>query len=504
MKNTLSLLAVAIGLSLVSAAQAVHVDRGGRGQALIYPYYSVQNGQQTLLSVTNTSSAAQVMKVRIKEGYNNRDALEFNIWLPAYDVWTATIFALEDAALPGEGAAIMTSDRSCTSPLFSSTGLTLNGNPYVPFQNLTFSSTASDGGPSLLSRTREGFIEIIATSDVGAPLLAAITHNATTAIPADCMAVQHDSIVGSPAISSRPSGGLMGTASIINVAQGTMLATRAEALDGFTNVSLFTETLSDLPNLGSVNDTAVGGTATAHLFDAQGHALHLAYGGDESGSRPIDAVSAVLMADQVYNEYLISPGVNASSDWLLTFPTKQFYVDPPFSGLNTSARQPFLDLFGAPGVARIQLTATTYNREAYDPAIEIGCFGGTVCEPFGKAGYGVNVLPIREYSSADSAVLHSKLLAPFEPNAFPYVTDLIQLPGTSGWLKLFLFGSQSAHAMTPSLQGQVLRGLPVIGFWATNLVNNNVSHGVLSNYAAAVPHATSVTCVKASDGSPCD
>lgn len=60
------------------------------------------------------------------------------------------------------------------------------------------------------------------------------------------------------------------------------------------------------------------------------------------------------------------------------------------------------------------------------------------------------------------------------------------------------------HALLPSAEGKVLRGLPVIGFWASNVVNNNVSNGVLANYAAAVRHATWVTCVKASDGTPCD
>ena len=60
------------------------------------------------------------------------------------------------------------------------------------------------------------------------------------------------------------------------------------------------------------------------------------------------------------------------------------------------------------------------------------------------------------------------------------------------------------HALLPSVEGKVLHGLPIIGFWASNIVNNNVADGVLANYAAAVRHATSVTCVKASDGTPCD
>ena len=62
----------------------------------------------------------------------------------------------------------------------------------------------------------------------------------------------------------------------------------------------------------------------------------------------------------------------------------------------------------------------------------------------------------------------------------------------------------SREAVPPSAEGKVLTGLPTIGFSASNIVNGNVSNGVLANYAAAVRHATSVTCVKASDGTPCD
>ena len=60
------------------------------------------------------------------------------------------------------------------------------------------------------------------------------------------------------------------------------------------------------------------------------------------------------------------------------------------------------------------------------------------------------------------------------------------------------------HTLLPSMEGKVLRGLPVMGFWASIIVNNNVGNGVLANYAAATRHATSVSCVKVSDGTPCD
>lgn len=64
-----------LALSLSTAVHAVHLDPGGRGQVLVYPYYTVNSGQQTLLSVTNTASVAQAVRVRFREGYNGRDVL---------------------------------------------------------------------------------------------------------------------------------------------------------------------------------------------------------------------------------------------------------------------------------------------------------------------------------------------------------------------------------------------------------------------------------------------
>ena len=73
----------------------------------------------------------------------------------------------------------------------------------------------------------------------------------------------------------------------------------------------------------------------------------------------------------------------------------------------------------------------------------------------------------------------------------------------AGWAAVEL-GSSGQRHLPASVEGKVLIGLPVLGFWASTIVNNNVSNGVLANYASAVRHATSVTCVKASDGMPCD
>ena len=51
-------------------------------------------GQTTVLSVVNTTNLAKAVKVRFLEGYNSQEVLDFNLFLSAYDVWTANVFAL--------------------------------------------------------------------------------------------------------------------------------------------------------------------------------------------------------------------------------------------------------------------------------------------------------------------------------------------------------------------------------------------------------------------------
>ena len=119
MRTTITIAIAAILGATLSPAEAVTLNPRGTGQVLIYPYYTVNAGFSTLLSVVNTTAQGKALKVHIREGYDGRDVLIFNLYLSPYDAWVAQIF---DPGSGSGGAAIATNDNSCTVPTFPPVG----------------------------------------------------------------------------------------------------------------------------------------------------------------------------------------------------------------------------------------------------------------------------------------------------------------------------------------------------------------------------------------------
>lgn len=108
------------GVCLSTPAHAVHVNAKGLGQALIYPYYTVRsdngNAYNTYLSIVNTTPATKALRVRFRESKNGRSVLDFNVYLARNDMWTGAIVP------EGEGARLISNDKSCTTPTVPATG----------------------------------------------------------------------------------------------------------------------------------------------------------------------------------------------------------------------------------------------------------------------------------------------------------------------------------------------------------------------------------------------
>ncbi|HEX3895845.1 MAG TPA: hypothetical protein VHW73_06515 [Rudaea sp.] len=479
---------------IANMASAVNLNPDGLGQVLLYPYYTVNGGQQTLLSVVNTAAVGKAVKVRFLEGYNSREVLDFNLFLSPFDVWTADVFALSDLSSGlGTGAGITTSDNSCTAPVLkeSTSGVT----NYVAFRTFTFSGTNSDTGPTDASRTREGHFEMISMADIVTDSDLSVDTTHVNGVPPGCgtfangaeTPAERDFEAGEAFVA--PTSGLFGSAEVVNTSNGTYYSYNADALDGFTAVALATPTSSLTPSLGQVNPP------TSYVFD-DGILVTSSW---TTTSEAIDAVSSVFMASNVYNEYAASAAGNGT-DWVLTFPTKRFYVDSSIT-LTSSPILPFEEEFGAneDGLSCTVVGIVNYDREENTLAAT-GC-GFSPCppgQPPSSICHETNVITFNANSTTNS-VLSSTLTSNIVPigSAGWAALNLNPNPGVSPDDIFNVVGGP--HNLRLATNGNEFHGLPVTGFQATNFVVGG-STSILANYSSVNRHRISRSCTNAGGG----
>lgn len=442
--NYMRLTILAAAMVAATTASAVSINNDGTGQTLLSPYYTVQNGNDTLISIVNTTDDTKALKIRFRESYNSRDVLDFNIYMSPYDVWTAGIVA------DGKGAKLITSDTSCTVPAIPPNGV--NFRPYA-YNGQTL---PTDGSPTDISRVREGHYEVIemGVADVNnlGPWdhdrdgIADSTHE--NGVPQNCRSLiknwtspdgawfknKHISMLP-------PTGGIYGNTRIINVQEGTDIDVPVTALSNFTDVSIHTDPGTLLPNLSDAKPVSAVIADGKVILDTW-----------KTGE---DAVSAVLMANVVSEEFSINSVVDAETSWVFTFPTKTEYVN------TKAAKAPFSRLYN--GGSCEQVSNTSFDREE-DFTVDQSDVDFSPMPPGETFSlcYETNVL-----NFGDSDVLGSKLATKYTQ------------PFVSGW-SAFEF-DQPSQEMVGSVN--TYKGLPIIGFKATKLGNTNV--GVGASYASS-------------------
>jgi len=484
MRTTRVIAATAILGAALTSAEAVVLNPRGTGQVLVYPYYTVNAGFGTLLSVVNATADGKALKVHIREGYDGRDVLVFNLYLSPFDAWVAQIFAAGSNA--STGAGIATNDNSCTVPTFPpiSAGA-------AAFRDAGYTGANADGGPVGIGRTREGYIEIIEMGTVTndqQSTLNAIGHG-SSGVPSNCPQLIQAWTTGGYWTSNAttdigtPSGGLYGAESIINVDEGLMYTINAEAIDGFSSTAQHTIPGSATPDLSSASKSA---DATVSAFVPVGSGMV-----EAKYDHPEDAISALFMADSLYNEYVVDPGVNAMTDWIVTFPTKRFYSDPALTG--SAARPPFDIVFGtdvsAPATACSPLAYQYFSRDELTTTSGVDF---SVPLPQTAACYATTLISFLGSSLLGSALVHDgypypSLYAIADPSIFPAGHAHLDFTHDRNGIL------QTAHALT-SKNGVTFTGLPAIGFAAIDYVNGNVTPGTLANYSGANRHRSTVAC----------
>lgn len=170
-KSTLALsIAAAIGsFGLVGAANAqMKVNADGIGQQLVFPYFTAQGDNATMLSITNTDTInGKLVKVRFRGAANSDDLFDFQVLMSPGDMWTASVS--KDAATGL--AKLSTSDTSCTLP----------ASVNAAFSTARLDPSASDAVKA--QGTREGYVEVINMGDISAA-----KYNALSAVAASAAA----------------------------------------------------------------------------------------------------------------------------------------------------------------------------------------------------------------------------------------------------------------------------------------------------------------------------
>ena len=478
-------IALAGSLGFAAAANAVNVNSDGLGEVLLYSYYTVEDGKDTYVNITNTTDNTVAVKVRFVESMNSQEVLDFNLYLSPYDVWVGTVTA------DGTGAKVTTDDKSCTVP-----AIPANGQAFRNYQYQGSTYHTGKGGPQGLDRTRTGHIEVIEMGVVynGVDQYSAFTPakwaTHVNGVPASCGALAAAWNTGgvwrsdqTVAVSS-PLGGLYGSGIIIDVDGGTEVSYDATALDNFSSSVLHSRPGSILPNLDSGEpDFNLPGAGVDFFADS---------------SR--DAVSAVLQKAVIANDYVTVSELDATTDWVVTFPTKSLYVAewiPTAQGavdsVNSASPEPFTNFWtsapvgGVAGSACEPMSITYFDREEDALVPDDLDFSP---QPPAAPGFALcweaNVIGINGSSVLGGGYNHSNLDLAFE----------------KGWMAFDFTGSVLNTGVSPArtyyreidTSAGYIQGLPVIGFAASQLVNGDVG-GLLSNYAGSTSHKAEISIV---------
>ncbi len=494
-KSLSKAIALATALGATASAHAVNVNPEGLGQVLLYSLYTTEAGKDTSVSVTNTTDEYKAVKVRFVEAMNSAEVLDFNLYLSPRDQWSATIVKNEN------GAELVTSDTSCTAPLLT------NGSDTNKFKNFAYAAfttgvngkplptpIAGDGGWQELARTRVGHLEMIEMGTITDPAVQAMIKH-VNGVPGNCDALRSRFTAagavwkeGSSAYNiadaiGPQTGGLYGTASIIDPVNATLIGYDATAVDNFYDTDLVN------PTGGSKGDHAQPGTVLPNLNSPKASVFATFKNGDTAEyAQPIDAVSAVLMKKTIENDYLAADSLKGETNWVVTFPTKRNYVYGDSSAVVIDAGAPFTNVWeGATGACEA-LNYAYWDHEEGEPTPEEIEDSPLLPSPLPPMGVEVPVGSALCYETNIVKINGKDVLGGERPAGYGHLNLNLPAAFEKGWLQ-FSFNNPANSLVSEDPVAVVTDGLPVIGFSAVTVQNGFTGQaGAIANFGTAFQH----------------
>lgn len=525
MKKKLMPLAVGAAIAASSAQAQMYINNEGTGEMLVFPFYSAEAGNTTNVNVVNTTDVAKAVKIRIIEGENSQEVLDFNVYMSAEDHFSFAITATEDG-----GGSLVTNDNTCTVPR-------LTAGEAVPFRNFLYVGDKGKDNPDTedkdesfdntsITRTATGYIEVIEmgqldpdsaviidkTAGSTTNAAAAITHDAD-GVPANCQILVDawSNITGTDGVwlaesktgdetgdsefmATWQGGGLYGYATVINVPTGAAFGYDAVAVSDHVAAGADGSDMHYQPGDIRPNFTDLA-MDTSAIVSVDGGAVTLDFAGDyPAGVDRVQALNATIMSSEIYNDYVTDSTIGATTDWLLTFPTKAFHIngDAPI--------EPFSELWtGKSACEPTELSAVDREESTPPPPPEAGSQGPDF-SPAPPAD------PVDPPKGDDVPICYEATIVQFATESAAGTSSVAigvneYLDASDGWATISMMPADLDSTLDGcGIDGQTvtedpctrtigygtgtLTGLPVVGFAVQKFVNG----GPGATYAMATEH----------------
>ncbi|PIF27590.1 hypothetical protein CLU88_2488 [Acidovorax sp. 56] len=492
-----------------SNAVAYRISETAPGHHMLFPYFTVQRGQMTVLHLINTDfENGKAVKLRFRGAGNGDSLLSLHVLLTPGDVWTAALTAGPDGR-----AQLTTADHTCTYPA-------LDRAAAQPFMIDRLNPAWNQ--ETLHNNTREGMAEALLMADIpsasvyGAQadahsslyLATQMINETARCTPATLEAALSKDMTNEAQAAelgfATPSGGLSATWYIIDVPGSTTLsgaATSVVAVDSAGapsrgNFTVFPQTAQMVAQperytadpllvsagMASRSKTLEGATSsptTSQVVQALFHDLpdlstpYYLQPSDINARQTAADVTERLLTGSVRNQYAQDATISAQTDWILSMPTKRYSVGYDYSQDASTAL--VYSVVPPASIGRPQFydsgstIAQSYQAcEAYDE--KVASREGTL-----RLSGAIFLVPDPSVTSCGTATVVSFSNGPSVVSS-SVARWYFKRGFTNGWM---------------SLVPQNRPARPVIGAALLKLTNPNATPGVAANYGLTFPHILS-------------
>lgn len=281
-------------LATVPFANAVEINAGGAGDAVIIPLWATTLQNVSLLTIAGVesddpTSAPVAIRLRVRDEDGN-SVFAVNLYFPTpLDTWTASLMPA-----PEGGTLLSSGDATCALIEVDGQVQVMNAAVTLPVQAGYMEAFTMAGG--------EGVARALIGMQDCQGLAAKWNSGSWANEPNDSML---------PPVSQ-----FRAVVQMVDVPKGTSYVVEGTALGEFTDIAQHTRPGADTPNLGTAHDSGTPEGATRSRLCLTGACL------EDVWADPRNAVAAALMVHRISGDYSREPNLAAKTDVVITYPLR--------------------------------------------------------------------------------------------------------------------------------------------------------------------------------------